>query len=123
MNQKPFRTLMLWAVWAATAIITYFTLYRGGEMWAFVQTDQSRITWLIIGLFVFGLIGSFILTILITLEAVVATRVDESVAGKGLKAELIETMGAGNTQPNKSRNQSLRVWNCKSTGVNSVCSL
>jgi hypothetical protein len=86
MNQKPFRTLMLWAIWAATAIITYFTLYRGGEIWAFVQTDQSRITWLIIGLFVFGLLGSFVLTILITLEAVVATRVDERVAGKGLKA-------------------------------------
>lgn len=86
MNQKPFRTLMLWAVWAATAIITYFTLYRGVDVWAFVQTDQSRITWLIIGLFVFGIIGSFILTIIITLEAVVATHVDERVAGKGLKA-------------------------------------
>jgi hypothetical protein len=86
MNQKPFRTLMLWAIWAATAIITYFTLYRGVDVWAFVQTDQSRITWLIIGLFVFGIIGSFILTIFITLEAVVANHVDECVSSQGLKA-------------------------------------
>jgi hypothetical protein len=44
------------------------------------------VTWLILGLFVFGLICSFALTILVTLEALVANRVDESVAGKGLKA-------------------------------------
>ncbi len=85
MNQKPFRTLLLWIIWGATAVITYFSLYRGGEVWEFVRTDQSRITWLIIGLFVFGLIGSFILTIMVTLEALVANRVDESVAGQGLK--------------------------------------
>ncbi|MCC6208731.1 MAG: MotA/TolQ/ExbB proton channel family protein [Gammaproteobacteria bacterium] len=85
MNQKPFRTLLLWIIWGATAVITYFSLYRGGEVWEFVRSDQSRITWLIIGLFVFGLIGSFILTIMVTLEALVANRVDESVAGQGLK--------------------------------------
>ncbi len=86
MNQKPFRTLLLWIIWAATAVITYFSLYRGGEVWEFVRTDQSRVTWLIIGLFVFGLIASFIVTILITLEALVANQVDERVAGKGLTA-------------------------------------
>ncbi|MGE0372966.1 MAG: MotA/TolQ/ExbB proton channel family protein [Gammaproteobacteria bacterium] len=86
MNQKPFRTLLLWIIWAATAVITYFSLYRGGEVWAFVLTDQSRVTWLILGLFVFGLICSFALTILVTLEALVANRVDEGVAGKGLNA-------------------------------------
>ena len=85
MNQKPFRTLMLWAIWAATAIIVYATLYRGTQVWEFVQTDPSKITWLIILLFAFGILGSFTLTILITLEATAAFRVEEAVKlGKGL---------------------------------------
>lgn len=97
MNQKPFRTLMLWAIWAATAIITYFTLFRGVDIWAFVQADQSRITWLILGLFLFGLACSFTLTLFVTLEAVIAHHVDERVAGEGLKAigKLPQRRGVG----------------------------
>ena len=86
MNQKPLRTLLVWTIWAATALISYLTLYRGNDIWLFVEHDSSRISWLIVGLFLFGVAGSFILTLLITLEAIVAQRVDEQVAGKGLKA-------------------------------------
>ena len=86
MNQKPLRTLFVWTIWAATALISYLTLYRGNDIWLFVEHDSSRISWLIVGLFLFGVVSSFVLTLLITLEAIVAQRVEEQVAGKGLRA-------------------------------------
>lgn len=86
MNQKPLRTLIVWTIWAATALISYLTLYRGNDIWTFIEHDSSRISWLIIGLFVFGVVGSLILTLFITFEAIIALRVNDQVAGKGLKA-------------------------------------
>lgn len=72
MNQKPFRTLFLWVIWAATALVVYVTLYRDTGVWDFLAHDTSRITWLILGLFLLGLIGSFILALLITFETLAA---------------------------------------------------
>lgn len=86
MNQRPLKTLFIWTIWAATALICYLTLYRGNDIWVFVERDASRISWLILGLFGFGVVASFLLSLSITLEAIVAQRVDETVAGKGLKA-------------------------------------
>lgn len=86
MNQRPLRTLFVWTVWAAAALISYLTLYRGNDIWMFIEHDASRISWLILGLFAFGVVSSFILTLFITLEAIIAQSVDDKVAGKGLKA-------------------------------------
>jgi hypothetical protein len=72
MNQKPFRTLFLWVIWAATALVVYVTLYRDTGVWDFLAQDSSRITWLILGLFLLGLLGSFILALLITFENLTA---------------------------------------------------
>lgn len=85
MNQKPFRTLFLWCVWAATAIIAYATLYRGTDVWDFVQQDPSKITWLILGLFTLGVIGSFILSLVLTFESLTAYRIDDQASGHGLQ--------------------------------------
>ena len=81
MIQRGYRALVLWIVWAAAAIIIYFSLYQDTEVWDFVKHDPSRITWAIIGLFGLGVIASFILTITLTLESI---KVDllESVAKK-----------------------------------------
>jgi len=77
MNQKPFRTLFLWVIWAATALVVYVSLYRDTGVWEFLAKDTSRITWLIIGLFLLGLFGSFILALLITLETLTAFNAEE----------------------------------------------
>ena len=85
MNQKPFRTLFLWIIWAATALVVYVTLYRDTGVWEFLANDSSRITWLIIGLFILGLIGSFILAVIITLETLAAYAAEQHLQLHGLK--------------------------------------
>jgi len=84
MNQWAFRTLILWTVWTSTAIIVYVTLYRDTEAFAFIQHDPSKITWLIVGLFGFGVICSFVLTILVTLESVDIVKLVDNAVKQGL---------------------------------------
>ncbi|MDT8384007.1 MAG: MotA/TolQ/ExbB proton channel family protein [Gammaproteobacteria bacterium] len=70
MVQRGYRTLVLWVIWAAAAVIIYLGLYLDTEVWDFIQRDPSRITWAIIGLFGMGVATSFVLTVLLTLESV-----------------------------------------------------
>jgi hypothetical protein len=84
MNQRPFFTLFLWAAWGGAAITLYILFFSGTEAWSFVREDPSRITWLILMLFMIGLFGSFVLVVLITIEAIAAWRIDRRLAGKGL---------------------------------------
>lgn len=91
MDQKPFRTLILWTIWASAAIAIYLSLYRDTEVWAFLETDPSRITWLIMGLFGMGLLGSFVLTIMVTQESYRAMQLDQLARDGGLKAIIVKS--------------------------------
>jgi len=85
MNQRPFRTLFLWLIWAGAAVIVYVALYGDTEVMSFVEQDPSRITWLIICLFCFGIIASFALTVMITREAYRAYRIEDDARQGGLQ--------------------------------------
>jgi hypothetical protein len=74
MIQRGYRALVLWTGWSIAAIVIYAGIYNDTDVWHFVQTDTTRITWGIIGLFGVGLISSFVLTVLLTLESL---KVDE----------------------------------------------
>ncbi len=91
MDQKPFRTFFLWMIWASAAIVIYLTLYRDTDLWSFLEHDPSRITGVILGLFCLGLIGSFVLTIIITLESYRAMQLDTVAKSGGLKAITIKS--------------------------------
>ena len=86
MNQKPLRTLLLWTIWAATALVVYITLYRDTQIWTFVGGDVSHVTWLIMALFLLGVGASFVLTVVVTLEAQRAATLNELARQGGLKA-------------------------------------
>lgn len=91
MNQKPLRTLILWTIWAVTALVIYLTLYRDTEVWSFMETDPSRITWLIMGLFLLGVLGSFVVTLLVTKEALRSVHLDRAAREGGLEAITIHS--------------------------------
>ncbi len=74
MIQRGYRALALWIFWSAAALIIYFGIYHDTDVLEFIRTDSSRITWAILGLFLIGVLTSFILTIILTLESV---KVDE----------------------------------------------
>jgi len=70
MIQRGYRALVLWIVWSAAAIVIYASMYQDTDVWHFVKNDPSRITWGIIALFGVGILTSFALTILLTLESI-----------------------------------------------------
>jgi len=82
MFQRGYRALVLWISWTAAALIIYFSIYHDTDVLAFVQSDTSRITWAILGLFAVGIVTSLALTLLLTRESV---KVDEleDLASKG----------------------------------------
>ncbi len=82
--EKPYRTLLLWLFWAAAAIGVYLTLYLDTDLWIQLQQDKSKITWIIIGLFILGLIVSVGLAITITTEALHATQLGDVAKKEGL---------------------------------------
>ena len=70
MQEKAYRTLLLWLIWASMALGVYMALYIDTNLWDFMQHDPSKITWLIMGLFALGVVISFGLTMALTQEAV-----------------------------------------------------
>ena len=70
MFQRGYRVLFLWFIWTAAAIIAYTGMYHDTDVLEFIRNDPSRITWVILGLFMLGVLISLILTITVTLESI-----------------------------------------------------
>ncbi len=83
MIQRGYRALVLWIIWSAVAIVIYANMYQDTDVWDFVQHDPSRITWGIIALFAMGVITSFILTLLLTLESIKVDLLESIAKTKG----------------------------------------
>ncbi len=83
-GEHAFRTILLWLMWAAAAIIIYFLLYLDTGVWTFIQQDPSKISWVIIGLFVIGVGMSFTVAITITHEALQTVELGNIARTKGL---------------------------------------
>lgn len=83
-GEHAFRTVILWLMWAAAAIAVYFLLYLDTEVWVYIQQDESKITWVIIGLFLIGMGLSFLLTVALTHEALLAVELGNQARKKGL---------------------------------------
>jgi len=81
--QRGYRALVLWIIWSAAAIVIYANLYQDTDVWNFVRNDPSRITWTIIALFAVGVITSFTLTILLTLESIKVDSLEQTAKIKG----------------------------------------
>jgi hypothetical protein len=81
--QRGYRSLVLWITWAAAALVIFLGLYQDTDVLEFVKHDPSRITWVIIGLFVLGVITSFILTLTLTFEAVRIDQLEKIAKQKG----------------------------------------
>lgn len=88
-TEKIFRTITLWLMWAIAAITVYFALYLDMNLWQQLQEDQSKITWIIIGLFVLGVAISLGLALSITNEAIRTAQLSGIARKSGLQG--IET--------------------------------
>lgn len=84
MQEKAYKTLLLWLAWSFMALGSYMLLYLNTGMWSFMRHDTSKMTWLIMGLFLLGVVISFILTMMITQESVHSVYLANIVRKKGL---------------------------------------
>ncbi|MEK6748760.1 MAG: MotA/TolQ/ExbB proton channel family protein [Pseudomonadota bacterium] len=82
--QRGYRTMMLWVAWAAAALAAYLSLYQDTKVWDFIKHDPSRVTWIILVLFLFGVLLSFAITWLVTQEYVKVTELESYAEHQGL---------------------------------------
>jgi len=81
---SAYRTFITWLVWASAATTIYLSLYLDTDILDFLSHDESKITWIIILLFMLGVFASLFLTIKITGEHIEATNQEEMAREKGL---------------------------------------
>jgi len=83
-QDKAFRTMLLWLLWASVALVIHVSMYLNLDLWTYIKHDQSRVTWVTYGLFFLGLVMSFGLMIRIISESTLATRLGYQARDKGL---------------------------------------
>ncbi|MFV2056380.1 MAG: MotA/TolQ/ExbB proton channel family protein [Thiohalomonadales bacterium] len=85
MKLNPYRTLILWSCWAFVTIVIYFSLYVDAKVWIFIEDDPSKITWIIMFLFVLAFFGSLLVTLTITKEGIQLMLLGEYAKSGGLQ--------------------------------------
>lgn len=83
-QEKAFRTIFLWLIWASTALVIHFALYFDTNLVDYIKDDKSRITWIIMALFILGIAISFSLAVTITEEALRASQLGGIARNHGL---------------------------------------
>lgn len=81
---KVYRTMLLWLIWMCFAITATLGLYIDTEVWEFIKNDPTKLTWVILSLFLFSTIISFWLTLTITRESVELIEADDTAREQGL---------------------------------------
>lgn len=81
---RAYRTFVLWLIWASAATTIYLGLYLDTDILSFLSHDESKITWIIISLFMLGVVGSFFLTVSVTKESIEAQIQDQLAQDSGL---------------------------------------
>ena len=83
--------MFLWLIWAAVAVAVHFSMYFELNLWDYIKSDQSKVTWITYGLFFLGLAMSFGLMVRVISESILATRLGYLARDNGLIQLPIET--------------------------------
>lgn len=81
---KVYRTLLLWLLWGSFAITVTMALYVDTDVWEFVKHDTTKLTWVILSLFLLSTVISLWLTLTLTRESVELIEVDYAARQQGL---------------------------------------
>ncbi len=84
LDQRGLKTLILWLVWAAVCMSVFVQLFHQADIWDYIVYDTSRVTWVILGTFVFGVFVSFIHVAGLTWEWFCAYRLQYQLEKNGL---------------------------------------
>ncbi len=81
---KVYRTLLLWLLWGSFAITVTVALYIDTDVWEFVKHDTTKLTWVILSLFLLSTAISLWLTLTLTHESIELIEVDYAARQQGL---------------------------------------
>lgn len=83
-DQRALNTIALWMGWAVSAITVFLMLYRKANVIEFIRHDETRITWIILGMFALGVAISLIQAMKLTGEWFRAYRIESMIKENGL---------------------------------------
>ena len=83
-DQRALRTIALWMGWGISSLTVFIMLYRKANVMDFVIRDSTRITWIILGMFVLGVAVSLIQAMRLTAEWFRGYKIEAMVKKKGL---------------------------------------
>ncbi len=92
-DQRALRTFALWMGWAISALIVFAMMSRKANVVEFVLHDQTRVTWLIVGMFIVGVGVSFMQAMKLTTEWFRAYRIASMMESRGLAG--VQRRGGG----------------------------
>ncbi len=81
---RAYRTFVLWLIWGSAATTIYLGLYLDTDILTFFRQDESKITWIIMFLFLLGVAASFFLTVALTKESIEAELQDQLASDQGI---------------------------------------
>jgi len=85
-DQRALNTFALWMGWAISSITVFVMMYRDANVWSFIRHDHTRITWIILGMFILGVLVSLVQAMKLTGEWFRAYRIESMMQSKGLSA-------------------------------------
>ncbi len=83
-DQRGLKTIAIWIAWTVSASVVFAMMYRQADIMQFVKHDSTRITWIIAGMFLLGVLISLVQTLMLTSEWTRAIRIEGLMQKKGL---------------------------------------
>jgi len=84
LDQRGLKTLVLWVTWACLCAAVFVQLFQQADIWGYIVYDTSRVTWVILGSFAFGVLVSFAHVVGLTFEWFGAYRLQYQIEKRGL---------------------------------------
>jgi len=84
LDQRGLKTLALWLTWSAVCASVFVQLFHQANIWDYIVYDTSRVTWVILGTFLFGVAVSFVHVAGLTWEWFCAYRLQYQLEKNGL---------------------------------------
>jgi len=84
LDQRGLKTLALWLIWASVCASVFVQLFHQADIWDYVVYDTSRVTWVIMATFVFGVLVSLLHVSALTVEWFCVYRLQYQLERKGL---------------------------------------
>ncbi|MDQ6994600.1 MAG: MotA/TolQ/ExbB proton channel family protein, partial [Mariprofundaceae bacterium] len=90
LDQSSLKTFALWIAWSAISVTVFIQLYHSSGILTFIQQDRLHVTWVLLGVFAFGVLISFMHVFFLTREWFSSSRLEYRLMKHGLQGVKLE---------------------------------